>query len=226
MNRRTRTLLAMAMSAALVAPVALAQQAQPKPKAAGNASAQAMQDKQAKQDKHPTTREADAVDAHVTPATTLPTRDHGSTEDKEIPPTAQGAAHAAAHSSVVQRDVWQRLDTDGDGRISASEADVDATFDGDFAAMDVDDDGFVSDAEYRDFSKAHAAQVPPAAGHSAVVQRDLWSRLDVDGDGRISAAEADADTGIDGKFARIDSNGDGFISDAEMRADAKETGKP
>ena len=223
MNRRTRTLLAIAMSTALIAPAALAQ-SKAERKDTGNTTSQAAKDMPSP------ARAADAVDAPVAPAATLPTgKDQAKQKDtdKETPPTAQGADHAAGHSSVVQRDVWARLDVDADGRISAAEADADATFDGDFDAMDADDDGFVSDTEYRTSAKMDAAQgATKAASHSSVVQRGTWSRLDVDGDGRISATEADADAGIDGSFQAIDSNSDGFITDAEFRAHAKATSKP
>ena len=176
-------------------------------------------------------RPADAVDARVAPAPTLPTGNDQAAKDamtdKEIPPTAQGAAHAATHSSVVQRDVWGRLDTDADGLVSATEADADTAFDGNFDAMDTDDDGFISDTEYRTFAKIDVSQgATNAASHSSVVQRDTWSRLDADGDGRISAVEADADAGIDGSFSAMDSNSDGFITDAEFRAHAKATSTP
>src|SRR5688572_8347115 len=258
MNGRTRTLLAIAMSTALIAPVAFAQQTKTEVKATGDATSQAATQKptpdfpQAATQKQtpdlPTqtvprtsdttdvaaqkkTRAADAVDARVAPAPTLPTgKDQATTDtmtDQEIPPTAQGAEHAAAHSSVVQRDLWGRLDTDSDGLISATEADADTTIDGNFDAMDTDDDGFISDTEYRTFAKMDASQgAANAAPHSAVVQRDTWSRLDTDGDGRISATEADADVGIDGSFSAMDSNGDGFVTDAEFRAHAKATRTP
>ena len=248
MNGRIRTLLAIAMSTALIAPVAFAQQDKAGVKDTGNATSQAARDTprptlppeaaqravDATSDvtrQRPAARAADAVDARVAPAATLPTGKDQATKnavtDQEIPPTAQGAAHAAAHSSVVQRDVWARLDADADGRISAAEADADATFDGDFAAMDTDTDGFVSDAEYRTFAKVDTAQgATNAASHSSVVQRATWSRLDADGDGRISAVEADADAGVDGSFSAIDSNSDGFITDAEFRAHANATSTP
>ena len=134
----------------------------------------------------------------------------------------QGAANAAGHSMVVTRDLWSRLDADADGRISATEADADTTFDGDFASIDVNADGFVSQDEYRTHAKAEVSQgAENAAPHSAVVQRDTWTRLDADADGRISAGEADADAGFDAGFAAMDSNGDGFVTDAEFRAHAK-----
>ena len=66
---------------------------------------------------------------------------------------SQGATNAAPHSAVVQRDTWMRLDADADGRISPVEADADAAFGLDFDDMDTDDDGFVSDAEFRAFAK-------------------------------------------------------------------------
>ena len=250
MNGRTRTLLAIAMSTALIAPGAFAQNDKAQVTATGNATSQAAQDTprptlppQAAQSavdataditqQRPTARTTDAIDARVTPApaTTMPTGKDQATRDamtdQGMPPTAQGAEHAAAHSSVVQRDVWGRLDSDGHGLISATEADADTTFDGNFDAMDADGDGFISDTEYRTFAKMDVSQgATNAAAHSSVVQRDTWSRLDSDGDGRISATEADADAGIDGSFAAMDSNGDGFITDAEFRAHAKATRTP
>ena len=62
---------------------------------------------------------------------------------------AQGAEHAAAHSAVVATDLWRRFDANGDGRLSAMEIELDARLKADFGAIDADDDGFVSDAEYR-----------------------------------------------------------------------------
>jgi Ca2+-binding EF-hand superfamily protein len=139
----------------------------------------------------------------------------------------QGAANATAHSMVVTRDLWTRLDTDADGRISTTEADADATFDGDFAGFDANADGFVSQDEYRAAAQAEVSQgAENAAPPSAVVQRDTWTRLDADADGRISADEADADAGFDAGFAMMDSNGDGFVTDAEFRAHARTNMQP
>ena len=69
------------------------------------------------------------------------------------PAQSQGAANAAAQSSVAHREAWARLDTDGDGRISSVEASMDSTFSTHLSAMDADDDGFVTDAEYRAFAQ-------------------------------------------------------------------------
>ena len=75
------------------------------------------------------------------------------------PAQSQGAANAAAHSAIAHREAWARLDTDGDGRISSVEASMDSTFSAHLSAMDADDDGFVTDAEYRAF-----AQTAPKSG--------------------------------------------------------------
>lgn len=65
----------------------------------------------------------------------------------------QGAAQAATHSMEASRAVWATLDTDGDGRISRTEGEVDASFKSNFVMMDADKDGYVSDAEYRAHAK-------------------------------------------------------------------------
>jgi len=55
-------------------------------------------------------------------------------------------------------------------------------------------------------------------------QRRSWKQLDVDGDGRISAAEGKADAAFSAGFGAADSNGDGFVSAAEFRARAGSRG--
>ena len=69
------------------------------------------------------------------------------------PPQSQGAEHAASHSSIVQRDLWTRLDTNGDGKISTAEGAVDTEFNAGFGTLDADKDGFVTDTEYRTAAK-------------------------------------------------------------------------
>ena len=77
---------------------------------------------------------------------------------KPPPANAQGAANAAAHSSVVQRDKWAQLDVNGDGRISGTEGQVDADFKANFEMMDEDKDGFITDAEFRAQAKTDHAE--------------------------------------------------------------------
>jgi hypothetical protein len=90
--------------------------------------------------------------------------------------------------------------------------------------MDSDGDGFVTDAEYRASAKGAmdtSQGAAHAAGHSAVVTRDVFGTLDADGDGKISATEAGADADFNGGFSAMDGDGDGFVTDAYFRANAK-----
>jgi Ca2+-binding EF-hand superfamily protein len=68
---------------------------------------------------------------------------------------SQGETHAAAHSAVVTRDVWAKLDANSDGKLSSSEIASDTALSGAFSAMDSNGDGFVTDAEYRAYAKTN-----------------------------------------------------------------------
>ena len=68
---------------------------------------------------------------------------------------SQGEQNAAAHSAVVTRDVWVKLDADADSRISQAEAASNTDLSGSFTMMDSNSDGFVTQAEYQAYSKAH-----------------------------------------------------------------------
>lgn len=140
------------------------------------------------------------------------------------PPRSQGAEHAAAHSSVVQRDLWTKLDADGDGRISTTEGAIDTDFQSGFATMDADQDGYVTDAEYRAAAKADMdagrggadASVRGSSGTG-----DVMHRLDANADGSISLSESDADATVKSHFATMDANSDGMVTRAEYRAWSK-----
>lgn len=137
------------------------------------------------------------------------------------PPQSQGAEHAAAHSSVVQRDLWTRLDADGDGRISTTEGATDAGFNARFAAYDADSDGFVTDAEYREGAKVELETGrggTDAAARTGSSMGDPMRRLDANGDGSISLSEGEADATVKANFSVIDSNSDGLVTRAEYRA--------
>jgi Ca2+-binding EF-hand superfamily protein len=153
-----------------------------------------------------------------------------SAQEQATPPPvqSQGGEHAAPPASVVQRDDWTRLDTDGDGRISTTEGAVDAEFNTGFAAMDADRDGFVTDTEYR--SAANAGIETGRGGtqsssHSASSLADAMRRLDTNADGAISISEGDADASIKSSFATIDANSDGMVTRAEYQAWQKATRK-
>jgi Ca2+-binding EF-hand superfamily protein len=205
MNASNRNLLAIALATVLLSPAAWTQAG----KGAGHAR--------------------DAATQHVPERATTEVTQQATEQTKQSdvpppsPPQSQGAEHAAAHSSVVQRDLWARLDTNGDGKVSAAESAADTDFNTGFANMDVDKDGFVSDTEYRMAAKENmetgaATGGVNAASQSTAGMRDLMSRLDANADGSISAIESAGDATIKTNFATIDANSDGMVSNAEYRA--------
>lgn len=214
MKARTLNLLAVALCGALAAPLASAQLVDRPIRSHARAAVSAQLP----------TRAADrAVDRTRDRVDRL--RDRVERQDARAEVDAQ--ANAAAHSNVMQREAWVRLDIDGDGRISLAEAEDDDMLADMFEAVDADGDGFVSDAEYRAHAQAaHVAEASATgaehgAAHSAVAVRATWADLDADGDGRISLLEADIDAGFEAGFEDMDADGDGFVTEAEFRAEAK-----
>jgi Ca2+-binding EF-hand superfamily protein len=155
-----------------------------------------------------------------------PTNTEESDRDKTppVPPVqSQGAANAATHASVTQRELFGRLDTDNDGQISAAESAVDAEFNAGFQAMDGNDDGLVTGDEYQvaaraDLGSGQSQGGVNAASHSTASVRDLMGRLDTNADGSISVSEAQADAGFNAGFAAADANSDGMVSSQEYQA--------
>ncbi|HSM11354.1 MAG TPA: hypothetical protein VK827_07275 [Lysobacter sp.] len=227
---RTRNMLAAALATALLSPLAWAQS----DNAAGNAAAQAQQVPRPASPPPVAPRlPVDAAD-QVTTATDQQRLEEPMTSHP--PQQSQASERAAEQSAVAQRDVWSELDVDSDGRISATEAGADAEFNAHFSMMDSNGDGFLSADEYRaqkrmvqgdDMPPAPPAQsqgAQNAAAHSSVVQREAWSRLDTDGDGRISSVEASMDPEFSTHLSTMDADDDGFVTDAEYRAFAQATG--
>ena len=209
MKANNRNLLAIALATVLLSPAAWAQNdgkgppdmprvAPTPPAPVPNSPEQTMRDIH-----KPVTTTTDQAE------TTLP---------PPAPPQSQGAEHAATHSSVVQRDLWTRLDSNGDGRISASEGSADAAFNTDFSAMDSDEDGFVTDAEYRSAAKAEGSGDADSSSRSSGGTGDVMRRLDTNADGSISRSEGDADATIKSSFGSIDTDSDGMVSRAEYQA--------
>lgn len=115
-----------------------------------------------------------------------------------------GAALGAEAGPARAGAVFDRLDADGDGRIS--EAEVREARERRLSRMDRDGDGAVNRAEMR----AHAM---------ARVERRVdrrFGRLDADGDGRVDAGEMETRAAV--RFARADRNGDEAISRDEFDA--------
>lgn len=227
MKTRTCNLLTVALTTALMSPLASGQSA--------NAADRAQETPRTSMP--PPVEQTEAADPRVPPpveGADPQALEEPMTSPKPPPAQARGAAQAAGRSAVTQRSVWADLDTDGDGRVSAVEGNVDAEFTSTFALMDSDSDGFVTEAEFREHARvSHQGEdVPPsppgqaqgpeqAAAHSSVVQRDLWARLDTDGDGRISSTEGSVDANFSAMFTMADADRDGFVTDAEYRAHAQ-----
>jgi len=210
MNASKRELIAATLAMALLSPAAWSQQGgkgPPEvPRVAPPAAPVPASPEQTLRDIHkPMTTTTDQADTALPPP---------------APPTAQGSEHAMEHSSVVQRDLWAQLDTDGDGRISSTEGAVDTDFNNRFATLDADHDGFVTDAEYRDGTRAEmdARQGADAPARDAPGLGTTLRRLDTDADGAISASESEADAAFKADFARIDADSDGMVTRAEYQA--------
>lgn len=251
MKARNRTLIALAIGAALAAPVAFAQNGQagakigagagvPNPVPAAQQSLdRAMQATERAMDATSKTQDR-AMDAtsktqdRATDATSKTQDDAGQVAQEQTesappapPVQSQGSANASAHASVSQRALWDKLDADKDGAISATEADADAGFDAGFAKMDSDGNGTVSDAEYTAYAKTDlATSGEHAADNSKVAADNVWRQFDADADGKLSVAEVEADAGISGSFSAMDEDSDGFVTETEYRSYAKANTKP
>lgn len=109
-----------------------------------------------------------------------------------------GAASAAEGRSKH----WDKLDADGDGKVSLSEMDErQRAF---FAEADADGDGAISKEEMRAHMKAKRGE------------RRAKMIGDADGDGSVTRAEYDLATSQ--RFDKLDADGDGVISEEEMKA--------
>lgn len=132
------------------------------------------------------------------------------------------------HEQHRPRTAWfQKLDADKDGKISKAEADKQDTgrfqLKDKFAQIDTNKDAYLTKEELMAFGKEHGH------GHHPGGQRgDFFKKLDTDGDGKISKAEADKlDKGrfnLKEKFAEIDTNKDAYLSKEELMAFGKKDG--
>lgn len=220
MSTRNRNLLAIALAAVLLSPAVVAQQGGGKgpPDLPRTLPTQGPQNTPTTNPPEQTMREMHKAEATAQSETSPP----------PSPMQSQGAEHAAPPASVVQRDLWTRLDADGDGKISTTEGAVDAEFNTGFATMDTDRDGFVTDTEYSAAAKASMETGrggTDASSNASSSLGDVMRRLDTNADGSISMSEGDADASIKSSFATIDANSDGMVTRAEYQAWLKATRK-
>jgi hypothetical protein len=223
MHASRRNLLAAALAATLAPALALADKPASAP-TKGNATAQAATSTPRPSLPTPAVDKAGSALQRNPQYDSANTRDVGKDASHAPAASATASADAAAANSRAgtnpgKGNWWTDADGDSDGRISRSEASANAGLDSRFATIDADADGYVTRDEYQAYYTANASQgAEHAADHASVVVRDVWSRFDADGDGRLTAVEIDADARLKADFGAVDADHDGFVSDAEYRA--------
>ena len=127
---------------------------------------------------------------------------------------ACAATLAAAAPGAEGHDPMARLkaaDANGDGMISRDEAKALPRIAKHFDEIDANHDGQVTADELRAFhQKMHQVRMAKGGG--------WFKKLDTDGDGRISRAEAQAAPRLAARFDDIDANKDGFLTPDELKA--------
>ncbi len=121
--------------------------------------------------------------------------------------TLAGAAPGAGegHDPMMR---FKQADTNGDGMISRDEAKALPMIAKHFDEIDANHDGQITADELRAFhQKMHG-------NHAG----KRFQKLDTDGDGRISRAEAQAAPKLAEHFDAIDANKDGYITPDELAA--------
>jgi hypothetical protein len=121
---------------------------------------------------------------------------------------------AHRHGGMLER--IKQADTDGNGLLSRDEAKSLPRLAKHFDEIDANHDGQLSQDELRSFHEQMRAQHEQMRAQRMA---EHWKKIDTDGDGRVSLAEAQANAPrLAERFSQIDANGDGFITPEEMKA--------
>jgi Ca2+-binding EF-hand superfamily protein len=121
------------------------------------------------------------------------------------PPQASGQGQGVAAR-------FKKADTNGDGMLSRDEARALPQISRHFDEIDANHDGQVTSDEIRAYHAKMRAQ-------RQEVSAARFKKIDTDGDGKISRAEAQANSPrLAEHFDEIDTNKDGFITPEEMKA--------
>jgi hypothetical protein len=125
--------------------------------------------------------------------------------------TAAGlCASPMALANMDSHEKFQKMDTNGDGRVSRDEH---ASFaKSKFAKMDANGDNSVTTAEMESAWQKHAGKRTDGKQLSAA---DKLNKLDKNGDGRLSAEEHTSGTAD--MFQQMDANSDGSLSESELK---------
>jgi Ca2+-binding EF-hand superfamily protein len=124
------------------------------------------------------------------------------------------AAHAGeAGSGRLMERLLQKLDTDGDGALSASEGE--AAAEKMFDRRDANGDGKLTRAEFMADKGGGRLSAEQQQKFDALRAR-RFAAMDKDGDGEVSAAEFFA--AAQQRFTAADANGDGRVTKDELRS--------
>ena len=104
-----------------------------------------------------------------------------------------------------------KLDSDGDGMISAEEFQPPRDR-GMMERMDVNNDGAVTMEEINQQLADHQLKMSERQVEMTARVQESFSDADIDGDGSVTREEAQA-----AAFKRIDENGDGYLTEEELR---------
>lgn len=158
-----------------------------------------------------------------------------------------GIGISQAQMQKMREKMFTKLDGDGDGAVSSSELNAAATSNSSASgqslkasnilnAFDTNQDCSISSSEFntgmdslgnsiKKMAKSSEFQdLPSGPAPGAVDSKDMFNKLDIDGDGLISksefaAASTDGDTSIGSEiFSIFDTDGDGYISESENNA--------
>ena len=104
-------------------------------------------------DTHATDAVSSKTTARETDATTTATPTKGAGATSTSGTTQSSSSDSAQGSNPGKGNWWKDADGDADSRISLAEAAANADLTGAFTKMDIDSDGFVTQAEYTAYSK-------------------------------------------------------------------------